>query len=293
MKKLNFLFACFLAFSICLGMTSKIYAQEELMTNDQVVSLVNAGLNSTIIVNKIRTSKSNFDTSTDTLIKLKKAGISDEIINTMLEAKGGFTSNAMSENPVKTKAADPNDPKSPHSFGIYLFEEKNGVRKMMQLEPNVSAQNRTDGLLAAKFTPFGLGKVKIKANLPGVAANLQLNEARPIFYFYLDAKSGGLNISSGIPSSTNEFALVRFKLRKDDREITLSRANSYAVKGGLLDEFVVPFTSENLGNGVFRVTPTADLKNGEYAFLIINSGESNTGTAVGAKFFDFGVKLTP
>ena len=61
------------------GLTTgiSVFAQET-MTNDEVITLVQNGLNSSIVVNKIRSSKTNFDLSTDSLIKLKKAGVSDE-----------------------------------------------------------------------------------------------------------------------------------------------------------------------------------------------------------------------
>lgn len=182
---------------------------------------------------------------------------------------------------------------APHDYGIYLFEEKDGVKKTTQLTPAVSSQNRTGGGFTAAITPFGLGKVKTKANLPGTAASIQLKEPRPIFYFYLDTKSGGLNTSSGIPSTPNEFTLVRFNVRSDNREITISKANAYGAKGGLSDESVVEFLAENMGNGIFKVMPAKDLKNGEYGFYLINSGNSNANAAIGAKFFDFGVKMTP
>src|SRR4051812_36488605 len=124
MKKPNFLFVCLMSALICFWTASIAYSQEEMMTNDEVISLATAGLNSSIIVNKIRISKSNFDTSTDALIKLKKAGISDEIINAMLEAKSG---KPLSSVPTSESAnrGDPNDPLSPHDFGIYLYEERN------------------------------------------------------------------------------------------------------------------------------------------------------------------------
>ena len=48
-----------------------------------------------------------------------------------------------------------------------------------------------------------------------------------------------------------------------------------------------------MGNGIFKVTPTVDLKKGEYGFYLLNSGNSNTAAGVGAKFFDFGVTMTP
>ncbi|MBA3693146.1 MAG: hypothetical protein H0W77_06865, partial [Acidobacteria bacterium] len=206
MKNLRFL-QFFLVVAFCLGAAFIAQAQDETMTNEEVISLTKAGLNKSLIVDKIRTSKSKFDLSTDALIKLKKAGVDDDVVAEMLRTKGGATT-ASSVAPVGTASGNPNDPMSPHDFGIYMFEEKNGEKTMTQLMPNVSAQNRTGGGLTAAITPFGLGKTKTKANLPDITAKLQIKEAQPVFYFYLDTKSGGLNTSSGIPSTPNEFTLI-------------------------------------------------------------------------------------
>src|SRR5687767_9214674 len=110
MKKLSLLFM-FMMVSIFLIGSTNTFAQEDVLTNDEVISLAKAGLNGTIIVNKIRTSKSNFDMSTDALIKLKQAGISDEIVNAMLEAKAGKTVTAASTTTIAAGGnSDPNDP---------------------------------------------------------------------------------------------------------------------------------------------------------------------------------------
>jgi hypothetical protein len=58
---------------ICLASFTSVPAQDEVMTNDEVISLTKAGLSPAIILGKIRSGKSNFDTSTDSLIKLKQA----------------------------------------------------------------------------------------------------------------------------------------------------------------------------------------------------------------------------
>jgi hypothetical protein len=235
--------------------------------------------------------------STDALIKLKQSGVGDDVVAAMLEAKNGVSSAAVPV--VNTSGAapanasgDPNDPMSKHGYGIYLYEDKDGGRKMTQLKPNVSAQNRTGGLFTSQLT-YGIGKVKTKANLPGRNANLQLTSTAPVFYFYLDVTSGGLNTSSGIPSDPNEFTLVRFNIRSDNREVTIGKSNAFGGKGGLSDEYVVQFKAEDLGNGIFRITPAAALTKGEYGFYLVNSGNSNASAAVGAKFFDFGINPVP
>ncbi len=270
---------------------------QETMTNDEVISLSKAGLNPSLIVGKIRTSKTNFDLSTDSLIKLKQAGVSDDIVAAMLEAKSGKTvSAATSANSTGAASVgalgDPNDPMAKHNYGIYLYEEKDGVRKMTPLKANVSAQNRTGGMFTSSLT-YGIGKVKIKSNLPGRNADLQLKATMPTFYFYLDITSGGLNTASGVPSDPKEFTLVRFNQRSDNREVTIGKANAFGAKGGLSDEYVVQFKTEELGNGIFKITPAAELKKGEYGFYLVNSGNSNTSAGVGSKFFDFGVNMTP
>jgi len=292
-KKNKFILVCLLAFSFFLTASVNTFAQEEVLTNNEVISLSKAGLSNSIIVDKIRTSKSRFDLSTDALIKLKKAGISDDIVGAMLTAKTGVSATPTVSGGMTVASGDPNDPMSPHGYGLYLFEEKDGVRKMTQMTPNVSAQNRTGGGFTAAVTPFGLGKRKTKANLPGTTANLQIKDANPVFYFYLDVKSGGLNTSSGIPSTPSEFALVRFNVRSDNREVTIAKSNAYSSKGGLSDEYVVNYMAQDLGNGIFKVTPKTTLTNGEYGFYLLNSGNSNASAAIGSKFFDFGVKLQP
>ena len=292
MKSKVFAFA--VAFVLAFGAISAVTAQEEVMSNDEVISLTKAGLAGSVIIGKIRTSKSNFDMSTDALIKLKQSGVGDDVVGAMLEAKSGraagagSTSGAASVGPT----GDPNDPMAKKNYGIYLFEERDGVRKMTSLKPNVSAQNRTGGLFTSSLT-YGIGKVKIKTNLPGRNADLQLRDTGPVFYFYLDITSGGLNTSSGVPSDPKEFTLVRFNQRSDNREVTIGKSNAFGAKGGLSDEYVVQFKAEDLGNGIFKITPASALQKGEYGFMLVNSGNSNTAAGVGAKFFDFGINMTP
>lgn len=293
MQKIKFAFVCLFLFAVCLITSSNVCAQDEIMTNEEIISLAKAGLSKAVIINKIRGSKTNFDLSTNSLIKLKQANIDDDIVGAMLEAKSGkTTATAATPGAPGTPAGDPNDPAAPHDYGIYMFEEKDGGRKMTKMTPNVSAQNRTGGLFTSSMT-YGIGKVKTKANLPGTTAAIQIQNTRPVFYFYLDTKSGGFNTVTGVPSTPNEFTLVKFNVRSDNREITIGKSNAFGAKGGLSDESVVGFEAEEISAGVFKITPKIELKNGEYGFYLINSGNSNASSAIGAKFFDFGVKLTP
>lgn len=261
---------------------------QEVLNNKTIIEMVNAGFGKAVIIGKVKSSAGKYDLSIDSLMALKKAGIDDEIVAAMIEVYNRTMGTGGSAAAV---SSDPNDPMSPHNYGVYLFEETEGARRMRQIEPSVSAQNRTGGKVTRAITPFGLGKVKVKANLSGNASKIQLKQSQPVFYFYLDAKSGGLDTSSGIPSTPNEFVLIKFNIRDDNRELTIAKSNAYGAKGGISDESVVEFTSEKVGEGIYKITPKAPLKNGEYAFYLLNSGNSNASRAIGSKFFDFGIRL--
>src|SRR5688500_18794812 len=83
------IFCSLLLASLCLSAALVANAQSEIMTNEEVITLTKAGLSPSLIVGKIRTSQTNFDVSTDSMIKLKQAGVTDDIIAAMLEAKSG------------------------------------------------------------------------------------------------------------------------------------------------------------------------------------------------------------
>ena len=61
-------------------------ADPNVLRNDDVIKMVSAGLDSSIIIAKIRTSKCEFDTGTDALIQLKKSGVPSAVIGAMMQA---------------------------------------------------------------------------------------------------------------------------------------------------------------------------------------------------------------
>lgn len=61
-------------------------AAQEILTNQQVIDMVVAGLSETVVLQKIQTSQGQFSTTTTDLIALKKAGVPDAIIAAMVAA---------------------------------------------------------------------------------------------------------------------------------------------------------------------------------------------------------------
>jgi hypothetical protein len=272
-------------------------SSEEVLTNEQVVTMVKASLPSSLIVNKIRTSRNNFNTSTGELIRLQQLRVPAEILNAMVEASTSASTTASRTGAGDVSKADPNDPVAAHEAGIYLFEEKNGERLMKQLEPSISTQSKSGGFLTHAMT-YGIAKIKSKAVLANNSARLQLNNARPVFYFYFEVKNAGLsnsgNAYSGSSTSPNEFVLVKMDQKKNARELVVGQVNLFGAESGTLDKYSRAFDYEKIAPGVYKVIPRTDLDDGEYGFFYGGStpiaAYGYFGAGISPKIFDFGIR---
>src|SRR5437762_3564812 len=147
---------------------------DEVLTNEEVMSMLKAGLSPTVIVNKIRTSKTRFNLSTNELIRLKQAGLNDEILQAMQGTSE--TPDNPTFSPASTSVRvtnDQNNPMAYHDVGIYGYSERGGTKRLSEMEPNVSTQSRTGGTLGTSVT-YGIWPTKVKARIPGTSANFQV-----------------------------------------------------------------------------------------------------------------------
>src|SRR5947207_12105963 len=70
------------------------YAQhpQRLLTNDDVIAMVHKKLPESVIVSAIEAGPSKFNTSSNELIRLNAAGLTEKELNAMLAAAGGSSS---------------------------------------------------------------------------------------------------------------------------------------------------------------------------------------------------------
>lgn len=258
----------------------------EVLTNEKVITMTKAGLPASIIVNKIHTSKTNFNTSTDELIRLQQAHVPTDIINAMVEASSTASTVTSRTGAGDVSKTDPNDPAATHEAGVYLYQEKDGQKKMTQLEPTISKQSKTGGVFSSALT-YGIAKIKFKAVLAGASAALQVDNLRPVFYFYFEEKNSGLSRTNYFATSPNEFSLVKMDVKKSGREVVVSQANVFGAESGTLDKYARGFGYDKIAPGVYKVYPKEDLTEGEYGFYF---GEGQAGASA-AKIFDFGIKV--
>ena len=275
--------------------TSAATAQaEDVLTNEQVVQLVKIGLGDEAIIAKIRTSQTKFDTSTDDLISLKSRGVSGPVIAAMLSPASGFAARVAEPE----LSADSADPKLPHYPGLYMLNAIPGSNKMARINPTVSNQAKTGGIIGYALTG-GIASMSIKAAIPGESARVQTSNRQPVFYAYFDEsvpralQSNGNTVwANGIgtvTSSPAEITLSRFSEKKGRREARVGSLNIAGAKTGVMDKDQIQFDSEMISPGIFKVTVRTPLEPGEYGFIQSVTGNGSQG-ALTARVFDFGIQ---
>ena len=243
---------------------------EEILTNASVIELQKLGLGEMVIVEKIKTSKCDFDVSLTGLKQLKEANVPDAIIQAMVATKSAPA-------PVEAKPAatgDSSDPLAPHEVGIWLYKETNGQKKMTKLEPEVSRM----------WMPTGMGfGSAIRAVLTDLHASVQTSSRRPVFYMYFGGSGQGI---AGI-GSPSELPLAKFDLKEKRKERLLVVGGTAAFSGvsmGIKKASLREVEKETVAAGIYKIIPKDDLADGEYGFCYVAGGMGGAG-----KMFCFGI----
>jgi len=249
---------------------------QETITNQTVIEMVELGFDDYLIIDKINTSDVKFETSIAELSKLKKAGVSSEIMSLILEK---------SKQNTKSKT------------GIYYLTD-NGESKLVQ--PSVFSGS-SNNKVAQKLVS-GLINSKQKARLPKTRSNNVIQSNTPEFTFIFDPSTTevdnlqtGQGSQAGIfnwwfrtASNPNEFVLVKLtvKEKKNLREVITGKSSWISSSEGIDPKYALEFSIDEIEGNKFKVIP-AYLEPGEYAFIYqgqVPQGRSNQSV------FDFSVR---
>lgn len=276
-----------IVFLLCI-LSNIVFAQDtEQLTNKSIIDLTKAGIGKATQKSMIANSSCTFLVDTKSILELKKNKVDDEVISAMIDKMNetkSSTTNTLVEN---------NDP-----LIHKLLKEGSGIyyqlpdKTFQELDPSVFSQSKQGSFLATALT-YGLAKTKQKMSVSGKAANLQISNRKPTFYFVFTAAEKNLN--QQMPSwfdnatSPNEFVLVKFNSNKNNnREITTGSANNYSGEvQGIDDKQKQSFQSKKLAKGVYQITFENSLEQGEYCFMYAGAIVQNAGNP---KVYDFGVK---
>lgn len=271
----------FIASAFAAVLLAPCAASAEPLTTDAIVALSKTGLGDDAIVAKIKSDGTPFDLSTDQMIALKQAGVSSAVIAAMLGNKLA--------GPVMS--IDSPDPAVPHPAGLYILTGSGAQAKMRRIDPTVSNQAKTGGILGYALTG-GLASASIKVAIQNESAPTKTTGS-PRFYFFFDqatnASASGTWASgmNTVVSSPAEFTLIRLTRKDGRREARVGSMNIAGAKTGVMDKDRLTFSHQMVRPGVYQVD-VAQLQPGEYGFIFSLAG-GGAGGAMTARIFDFSV----
>jgi hypothetical protein len=299
MKKINYYFTILLFFNITFCFAQSV------LNNKSIIALSKAGLPSSIIINKVKTSTCSFDLSTDALIELKDNKVPDDVLNAMIDKQGMSTATG---NPVADNIIG-----KLSQTGIYYFEDL--ANHYIKVDPSIVTGGKTGANM--------LGTIKSKSILDGAESNLQTTKS-PVFYFYFgdnsESKLSSTNASniayknefvqmlqSYTPNAKtgntaftpNDFKLIKLDKSRNNRSFESGRISMYSGASSGVSKNIQGFKYEAITSNLYKVYFPTGLSDGEYCFIYASSAASGGVTAsltnsiyhnTDIKVFDFGVK---
>jgi hypothetical protein len=239
------------------------------LSNEDILSMVQAGLPPDVVIEKIKSSKTAFDTSTEALVALKKAGVSGDIIRIMVNPAAELKPSGTGASPwvdsnAPTLCQVPPGAQAPWLSGaspaMWLLDSEKGARTEVNYERGT--------ITHVGFAGFGarllvLHPIKAGVRVSGRAQFLScINPTdAPLVHFSLDNDSDERNTSVGHTTPFN----MTFNISQGD---------------------LVPFKFEKTPEGYFKIIPQEPLKPGEYGFV----PQGSIGFfAAGERVYTFGV----
>jgi hypothetical protein len=249
---------------------------KEVMTNATVIELVKLGFSESVIIEKMRRSERNFDTSLEGLKQLKTAQVSEAIIKEMLNPQTAAAipptpSPAIAAESAAAKPAAARDSAGrayplPPDAGAYLWDGKQ-LHLLYQSKASSMGSN-----FFRSITPFV--KKKLEIQLVGAYAKAAFDHNQPTILV-----SGLGAVTPGIPSYRLLYVKTGGMLK--DRRIV----GTYDIGGffGSVQEVdnEIECQIKKVGDGIYAITPVKPLPDGEYGITQMAS------TAV--IIWDFGI----
>ena len=248
---------------ICVVMAA---AQTKPLRNSDVVEMFKAGLPESTIVLSIQRSRSDFDVSPEALIKLKKEGATEKILDAMLrsDSLGGFPG-TFAEDAFGTSLGS----------SIVLVDGTNRT----QLKRMTPTSKTNSAVRAIPYVGIFM-KGKTYAVFNGGRSEVRSRTSSPEFEIGI---SSDLKISDAV-------YMVRLEPSKDTRRSEVMRMGDLGGSTGVRKKDIVPIKIEELqdrtpqifGITFYRIKTSTRIPPGEYA-IVVN----------GNLFYDFGTEMIP
>lgn len=276
-------FVCILAASAQNGPVVTIRTKGPI-TNQDVIDMTRSKFSDSVIEKAIQANRGDFDISVGALMRLRNAGVSGPVIESMLSAADNRKEAPQPSAPAVVDAVEKTDvtaeqPRATHDLpedvGVYLRDQG----KLIGIEPEI-VNWRTGGVLKSAAT-LGIDKGHVNGTIPGPHSALAVSWSRqglggPL-EFYIRCQEG---------NSASEYQFLRLWDKGDRREFRSVTGGILHRSGGAqLNELA--FKYEKVAPRIYRIQ-FIRLDAGEYGFLAPGAIGSANAASLG-KIYTFRV----
>jgi hypothetical protein len=293
--------------SIGIAMGCFAFAQQKPLTNDDVITMVKDGMPESVVVSAIQSRQGKFSTSTSELVRLHKAGVTENELNAMIatSSKGNPTPSSNLEPPAsapprshmprvsltvggaardlpleKTQLAETKTKPS----SLKLLAGDSAVTQAMQAGINTASYSAAShigsaigstsvqqaGGVLSSIMSHRQPKMTYVWGVPGPASSTVLQIASPAF-------SVDFSRALGVQPDDYEPTIVKLTPAQNTcrilgategkEDVRSSPASDWQVYAHFLEERVNT-QSQKLGPGKYNISPASELAPGEYALVL-------------------------
>lgn len=242
------------------------------LSNTDIIRMQSAGLGESVILSSVNTQPAAYDTSTDGLLALKKAGVPDTVIATMITRNAAMKSGVADSG--GTNLSTPSHPIGPppgvEEVGVY-FQDKN---KAWHSIPSEIVNTKSGGVLKS-IASDGIVKGDTNGHIKGAESASKLTTGSNILIYMPDTYS------------IDDYILVKLHQNSNNREFRAMTGGVFHSTGGAAKDRV-EFGSQKLAPHVYELTFATLLTPGQYG-IIPPGATATTNLAAAGKIFSFSI----
>ena len=260
---------------------SPILFAQETMSNDSVFKLIKAGLSEDLIVSTINSSPGQYDTSASALIALKKAGAGDKVVAAMILKSSGATMSAPAP-AANAQAGTAGPPSSsvvlasgalpPGVDSIGVYYQDVSSNTWQEVPAEV-VNFKNEGALK-HYASAGVLKGETTGLVGGNRSSLTLKLPASFILYVPEGRAAG------------EYQLIHLHSNADSREFRAANGGIVRDAGGALRD-VMDYTAKKIAPRVYLIQMGEDYDRGEYGFLPPSDAALGNNIPTATKIYSF------
>jgi hypothetical protein len=224
---------------------------QQALNNEAIVKMVKAGLSEELIISMINTQPGKYSLTSDDVIGLKQAGVADNIIAAMV-TKGAAAATPSPETPVLAAPAATTVQPTTIEVGVYYKKGDQWVEVLPEVV------NWKTGGAVKSLASLGVVKKDINGHIVGPRSRTSVG--RPAEF--------GIYMPEGV--TITEYQLLHLRAKTDYREFRTITGGVFNQKSGAMRD-MVQFEGKKLSSRLYSVNLPESLEPGEYGFIHLGS----------------------